>query len=392
MSDKENPVSSRIEVKKKVSQVAPSELKQNLKKKGGMIAATVIGFVVVVGFLAPKHASSVESKSVQTNANLKDSLQANLKALKDKNQRLKEELAEKNKRKMKLYNDGIRRPIIKSGIPEGQAPLVKRVQVVRQIQQPKMTKEMMMRMNAQTSFLSKKTPKKLDEAPSQNPDGSVNATIVSNDDNAKFLNSHTGIDREKASFLSYPEEAVPAGELVSATLETAINSELPGMVRAITSRDIYSFKGRNRLIPKGSTVVGQFSSQVVQGQSRVLVIWNRLMLPNGTMVALNSPGADSLGRSGQGANSVDRHFMERFGSSALLSVLGLYAATSGVSTQDQMNSISQYRQALSASFQNAAQQTLQKDMQIAPTLHIHQGSKINIFVSRDLSFHGVYEG
>lgn len=164
------------------------------------------------------------------------------------------------------------------------------------------------------------------------------------------------------------------------------------MVRAITSRDIYSFKGRNRLIPKGSTVVGQFSSQVVQGQSRVLVIWNRLMLPNGTMVALNSPGADSLGRSGQGANSVDRHFMERFGSSALLSVLGLYAATSGVSTQDQMNSISQYRQALSASFQNAAQQTLQKDMQIAPTLHIHQGSKINIFVSRDLSFHGVYEG
>ena len=116
------------------------------------------------------------------------------------------------------------------------------------------------------------------------------------------------------------------------------------------------------------------------------------MLPNGTMVALNSPGSDQLGRSGQGANSVDRHFMERFGSSALLSVLGLYAAVGGASTQDQMNSISKYREALSASFQSAAQQTLEKDMQISPTLHVHQGSKINIFVSRDLSFHGVYEG
>ena len=386
MTDKEFPVSSRMDVKKKVSQVAPSELKANIKKKGGLIAATVIGFVVIVGFLSPKHASQKDSKPIETNASLKDSLEANLRALREKNERLKEKIALQNKRKMKLYNDGVKRPILKTKSDVVAASPIQRVE------QPKMTKEMMMRMNAQTSFLSKKTPSKVISSGSINQDGSVNAALIGNDANSKFLNANTGIDNVKASFLSYPEETVPAGELVSATLETAINSELPGMVRAITSRDIYSFKGQNRLIPKGSTVIGQFSSQVVQGQSRVLVIWNRLMMPNGTMVALNSPGTDSLGRSGQGANSVDRHFMERFGSSALLSVLGLYAATGGVNTQDQMNSISQYRQALSASFQNAAQQTLQKDMQIAPTLHIHQGSNINIFVSRDLSFHGVYKG
>ncbi len=182
---------------------------------------------------------------------------------------------------------------------------------------------------------------------------------------------------------------VPAGEMIPATLETAINSELAGMVRAITTRDIFALEGGKLLIPKGSTLVGQFNTAITQGQSRIFVVWNRLQMTNGVIVTLNSPGSDPIGRSGQAADYIDRHFFERFGSGALLSVLGAYTATSGVHGQDEYNSMSQYRMNIASSFQQAANQTLQQDMQTRPTLQINQGAAINVFVAHDLDFYRV---
>ncbi len=113
-------------------------------------------------------------------------------------------------------------------------------------------------------------------------------------------------------------------------------------------------------------------------------------MSNGVIVTLNSPGADRIGRSGQGADFVDTHFIERFRSSALLSLLGVFTATVGVSdSRDRYNSASQYRAALANNFQNASGQSLQAKSVIKPTLHINQGAEINVFVSHDLDFKGV---
>lgn len=210
--------------------------------------------------------------------------------------------------------------------------------------------------------------------------------LQGNDANSQFLNQQNDITSVSAKRLPHPGLTVPAGEMIPATLETAIHSELAGMARAITSRDIYALSGNQVLIPKGSTLVGQFNTGITQGQSRIFVVWNRLQMTNGIIVTLNSPSSDSIGRSGQAADYIDRHFFERFGSGALLSVLGAYTATGGVQGQDEYNSMSQYRMNVAGSFQQAANQTLQQDLQTKPTLQVNQGTSINVFVAHDLDF------
>jgi type IV secretion system protein VirB10 len=253
----------------------------------------------------------------------------------------------------------------------------------------KLTKATRLRMNAASSFELGGTSSSDALSASSSPDASLTAQPNKDPDQA-FLAQSDDITIVSARKLAHPEFTVPAGEMISATLETAINSELPGMVRAIVTRDIYSLKNSNKLISRGATLVGQFSSQVVDGQNRVLVIWNRIHMSNGVIVTLNSPGADRIGRSGQGADFVDTHFIERFRSSALLSLLGVFTATVGVSdSQDRYNSASQYRAALANNFQNSSGQSFQASSAIKPTLSINQGAEINVFVSHDLDFKGV---
>jgi type IV secretion system protein VirB10 len=250
-----------------------------------------------------------------------------------------------------------------------------------------LSKEILTRMNAPTTFFN--TTHQTTQSTTMTNSNHPSSLMTGNSPDAQFMNQQNEITSVTAKKLPHPYETVPAGEIISATLETAINSELPGMVRAITTRDIYSLEGQHCLVPRGSTLVGQFNSSVVEGQSRILVVWNRVQLANGVIVTLNSPGTDSIGRSGQGADYIDRHFFERFGTSALLSILGAYTATNGVGNQDEYNSKSQYRMAIASSFQQASGQTLQHDMQIKPTLQINQGTLINVFVAHDLDFHGV---
>ena len=111
------------------------------------------------------------------------------------------------------------------------------------------------------------------------------------------------------------------GKMIGAILETAIQSDLSGMVRAEITEPVYSSNGKQLLIPQGSRVVGQYTGGLKNGQSRIFVVWQRVITPKGIDIALNSPGAGALGRAGHGG-WVDSHFWERFGSSMLLSVMG----------------------------------------------------------------------
>lgn len=249
------------------------------------------------------------------------------------------------------------------------------------------SQEILARMNASSSFSLETT--KLTSVESVTSNSKAHVTLTGNNANAQFVNDQDDIVSVSAKRIPHPDYTVPAGEFIPATLEVAMNSELPGMVRAITTRDIYSLSGRNCLIPSGSTLVGQFNAGVVEGQSRLLVVWNRVQMHDGVIVTLNSPGTDALGRSGMGADMIDRHFFERFGSSALLSILGGATAISGVGNQDQYNSKAQFRMGIASSLQEASSQSLGQNIAIKPTMYINQGALINVFVAHDLDFNEV---
>ncbi len=251
-----------------------------------------------------------------------------------------------------------------------------------------LSKEMMLRMNAATTFEIESSTAS-EQGGLSEKQNAANKALAGNDPNSQFVNGQSDITMVTAKRLPHPDLTVPAGEMIPATLETAINSDLPGMVRAITTRDVFSLMGSQRLIPRGSTLVGQFNSSVIDGQTRVLVVWNRMQMADGVIVTLDSPGTDQIGRSGQGADFIDRHFFERFSTSALLSVLGAYTAMGGVGNQTEFNSASQYRMAVSNSFQQASGHALEGSANMKPTLSINQGAEINVFVAHDLDFKSV---
>jgi type IV secretion system protein VirB10 len=170
------------------------------------------------------------------------------------------------------------------------------------------------------------------------------------------------------------------GAVIPAVLETAVNSDLPGYVRAVVSRDVRGFDGQHVLVPRGSRLVGQYRAGVALGQSRAFVIWTRLIRPDGVGVELAAPGTDSLGRGGL-EGRVDRHFLQRFGGAILLSLITAGAQIAGNDSDTQVI-IASARGATS----DAAATALQRDLDIAPTVRVPQGAAIRIFVTRDLDF------
>lgn len=257
-----------------------------------------------------------------------------------------------------------------------------------ELQGESIAKETLARMNAPSTFFSSLSNEK-SESSKAKEEKTQAKTLAGNDANSNFINQQNEIASVSAKRLPHPTTTVPAGEMIPATLETAIDSELAGMVRAITTRDIYALSGDKLLIPKGSTLVGQFNTAVAQGQSRIFVVWNRLQMANGIIVTLNSPSSDAIGRAGLAADYINRHFFQRFATGSLFSVLGAYSAAGGVKAQDEYNSLSQYRMNLAGSFQQAANQSLQQEMQIPTNLQKYQGTSINVFVAQDLDFYAV---
>lgn len=343
------------------TQVAKNPKHKAIKDKLLLAGVVVICIVIGIGGLFPKRKAHAISEPDE-----KQSLSMAL----NQNLELIAALKEKNAKVQSGY---------KGGDPR-HPPLLKTVQTHT------VSKETLARMNAPSTFFNSGG-----NEVSSTASGEVQTskTFTGRDVNSEFLNQQNDITSVSAKRLPHASMTVPAGEMIPATLETAINSELAGMVRAITTRDIFALKGSELLIPKGSTLVGQFNTAITQGQSRIFVVWNRLQMTNGVIVTLNSPSSDPIGRSGQAADYIDRHFFERFGSGALLSVLGAYTATGDVHGQDEYNSMSQYRMNIASSFQQAANQTLQQDMQTRPTLQINQGAAINVFVAHDLDFYRV---
>lgn len=176
----------------------------------------------------------------------------------------------------------------------------------------------------------------------------------------------------RAGTLRNPKTTVPQGALIAAVLETAINSDLPGFVRAVVSRDVLSFDGTRVLIPRGSRLVGQYRSEVALGQSRAFVVWTRLLRPDGVSVQLASPGTDPLGRAGLDGK-VDRHYLQRYGPGLLSTAIS--AALSNTNSNQLVIGTAQTIPSAVSSGET-----------IKPTVTVKQGTAIQVFVARDLDF------
>lgn len=143
------------------------------------------------------------------------------------------------------------------------------------------------------------------------------------------------------------------------------------------------------LVERGSTVTGEYQSNMKQGQARIFVLWNRIKTPNGVVINLGSPGTDSLGGSGI-PGYVENHFWQRFGGAILLSLIqdagaaGANALSNQADTAITLNNTSGASQALAA-------EALKNTINIPPTLYKNQGDRLGIYVARDLDFKTVYD-
>lgn len=192
--------------------------------------------------------------------------------------------------------------------------------------------------------------------------------------------ARTSPDTVGTEKLSSTDLVVPQGTIIAGVLETAINSDLPGMVRAVVSRDVPGFDGTRVLIPRGSRLIGQYSNGVALGQSRAFVIWTRLLRSDGVSVQLGSSATDQLGTAGL-SGKVDTHFIRRFGAATLLSVITSgfeFIANSNRGTQVLVGSTGQANQ--------LAGIALQREIDIPPTIKVAQGTPIRVFVAKDLDF------
>lgn len=223
-------------------------------------------------------------------------------------------------------------------------------------------------------------------------DGGVgHAAGYPQDANTAYLASVTQTSAERAFAQRFSPQPylIGQGKFIFATLSVAINSDLPGQVSAIVNQDIYGEQGRNVLIPRGSRLVGEYRSMLGNNQSRIFVVWTRVIQPDGISVMIGSEGTDALGQAGM-TGDVNYHFLARFGTASLISLIGAGASTIGVNPDDQYNSMSAYRQAVAQAMSEQASSLLSNSANIPPTVHVTQGERVVVFVNKDLDFSRVY--
>ena len=176
---------------------------------------------------------------------------------------------------------------------------------------------------------------------------------------------------------------VQAGAIIPAALITGIRSDLPGQVIAQVTSPVYDTPtGRYLLIPQGARLIGRYDSQIAFGQSRVLLVWDRLILPNGRSILLdNQPGTDTMGFAGL-EDEVDYHWGRIFQAAALSTLLGI--GTNLGSSGEKSEIVAAIRESAQGTAQDVGQQIVQRQINIQATLTIRPGFPVRILVNRDL--------
>jgi type IV secretion system protein VirB10 len=197
--------------------------------------------------------------------------------------------------------------------------------------------------------------------------------------------SATGSANVAARRLPDQRYLLPKGAFVDCTLETAIDSTLPGMATCIMATDVWSADGSLVLLERGTKLVGETRGAVGQGQRRLFVLWQEARTAAGVTVELASGGTDALGRAGL-TGEVDTHFAARFGAAILISVIDAGVAALVAAQSDGGSSVVIAPQGAS----QVVAEVLRKTVDIPPTIRVHQGERMQVLVARDVSFEQVY--
>lgn len=179
---------------------------------------------------------------------------------------------------------------------------------------------------------------------------------------------------------------LPKGAFLDCTLETGIDSSLPGMTTCVTATDTFGADGSVVLLERGTKLVGETRGDVRQGSARVYVLWTEARAPDGVVVPLASPGTDELGRAGL-PGEVNRHFWERFGAAILISVIdgAVQAAVQRSSNGGGTVVVNP------STTSDIMTEVLRSTINIPPTVTKQNGDRIAVLVARDLDFRSVYE-
>ncbi len=189
-------------------------------------------------------------------------------------------------------------------------------------------------------------------------------------------------DTVRATLIRNRASVIPQGSIVTAVLETPLNSDRPGLARAIVSHDARGFDGSRVLVPRGSRLFGEFHADPSPGMSRILITWTRLIRPDGVAIRLGSPASDALGGSGI-PGKVNSHFLARFSSAVLQSALAV-----GVNLASQKSSSGSTVYLGLPSQSATAGQQLIPNVNRAPTVKVREGAEIAVVVAHDLDFSG----
>lgn len=229
--------------------------------------------------------------------------------------------------------------------------------------------------NSTSNEASEKAASSSDEALSQN----------GQDRKLAFVNAP--VDRRTTSPDRLAKPASPfvvqAGTIIPGALITGIRSDLPGQITAQVTENVYDTPtGRARLIPQGARLIGIYDSQLAFGQSRVLLVWTRLLMPNGRSIVLErQPGADAGGYAGL-QDEVDNHWFELFKAAALSTLLSV--GTELGSSGNDSDIIQALRRGAGDSLNQTGQQVVRRNLNIQPTLAIRAGFPVRVIVNRDL--------
>lgn len=217
---------------------------------------------------------------------------------------------------------------------------------------------------------------------------SLSPDSTSQDHKLAFLNGNidrrtTSPDRVQAPASPY---VLQAGAVIPASLITGLRSDLPGQVTAQVTEDVYdSPTGKVLLIPQGSRLVGQYDAQIAFGQSRALLVWNRLIMPNGKSIVLErQPGADTEGYAGL-EDEVDNHWGMLFKAAILSTVLSV-GSEAGMSRNNNGSLAEAIQQGMSQSINQTGQQVVSRSLNIQPTITIRPGFPVRVLVTHDLVF------
>lgn len=199
-----------------------------------------------------------------------------------------------------------------------------------------------------------------------------------------FLNAPADRDTLSSHRLQQPvsPDQLMAGTIIAAALLTGINSDLPGLVEAQVTEHTYdSVSGRRCLVPQGSRLIGRYDSQIAFGQSRVLLVWTRLIRPDGSSIVLDSlPASDEAGSAGI-EDGIDYHWDRIFAAAAVSTLLDI-GMEMGADSQDSL--VRALRDGAQDTVNQAGQQIVRRNLNVQPTLTVRPGWPLRVLVAKDI--------